>query len=150
MERSPSTPTYSKDCRKLLPLFISVNWPSLVTWWVVVQKIYSKLHTVTCTNTHHEVTDLVNLGMVKNTKTWLSWERHITFLQNKKIVTLYFRWHILRDYNFVAKVTFKESLPKIFARVEGEELTVFLFKKDFIKWNIVLRAKFSNVNLGLF
>ena len=28
-------------------------------------------------------------------------------------------------------------------------LTMFLGKKDFVKWNMVLRAKFSNVNLGL-
>ena len=25
-----------------------------------------------CTNTHHDVTDLVNHGIVKNTKTWIS------------------------------------------------------------------------------
>ena len=30
---------------------------------------YSKIHLVSCTNTHHDVTDLVNHGMVKNTKT---------------------------------------------------------------------------------
>ena len=39
----------------------------------------------------------------------------------------------------------KESLPWIFGG-----LTVFLVKKDFVKRNMVLRAKFSNVNLGLF
>ena len=27
------------------------------------------MHPVSCTNTHHEITDLVNHGMVKNTKT---------------------------------------------------------------------------------
>ena len=26
------------------------------------------MHPVLCTNTHHDVTDLVNLGIVKNTK----------------------------------------------------------------------------------
>ena len=36
---------------------------------VVVQKIYSKMYPVSCANTHHEVTDFVNYGMVKNTKT---------------------------------------------------------------------------------
>ena len=54
----------SKDFWKFLPLLISIKWPSLVTWWVVVQKIYSKMHPVSCTNTHHDVTDLVNYGMV--------------------------------------------------------------------------------------
>ena len=43
------------------------------------------MHTATCSNTHHDVTDFINLGMVKNTKTWLPWERNITFLRNKKI-----------------------------------------------------------------
>ena len=31
-----------------------------------------------------------------------------------------------------------------------EQLTMFPVKKDFIKWNMVFRAKFSKVNLGLF
>ena len=33
----------------------------------MVQKIYSKIHTVLRTNTHHDVTDSVNHGMGKNT-----------------------------------------------------------------------------------
>ena len=48
---------------------------------------------------------LVNHGMCKNTKTWKSWERNITFLRNKKIYNLSFRWHILRSYGFEADVT---------------------------------------------
>ena len=28
-----------------------------------------KMHHVSCTNTHHDMTDLVNRGMVKNEKT---------------------------------------------------------------------------------
>ena len=32
---------------------------------LLVQKIYSKTHPVSCTNTHHDVTDLVSHGMVK-------------------------------------------------------------------------------------
>ena len=31
--------------------------------------IYSKMHPVSCTNIHHDVKDLVNHKMVKNTKT---------------------------------------------------------------------------------
>ena len=65
------------------------------------------MHTVTFSNTHHDVTDLVNLEMVKNAKTWLSWERNITFLQNKKIISLSLWWRIVRNYNFVVEVTFK-------------------------------------------
>ena len=62
---------------------------------------------VSCANTHHDVTNLVNHWMVKNTKTWISWEWNITFLWNKKIVNLCLKWHILRSYRFVVEVTFK-------------------------------------------
>ena len=88
-------------------LLISINWPSLVTSWVVVQKIYSKMHLVSCTDTHRDVTDLVNHEMVKNTKTWISSERNIIFLRNKEFLNLCSRWHILRSYCFVVEVTFK-------------------------------------------
>ena len=77
LEHNPSPPNCSKDSWKFLPLFITTNWLSLMTQWVVV-------HPVSCTNTHHDVTDLVNHGMVKNTKTWLFWERNKTFPRNKK------------------------------------------------------------------
>ena len=85
LESSSSPPNCSKDYWKLWLLLLSSNWPSLVTSWNVVQKIYSKIHLVSCTNTHRDVTDLVNHGKVKNTKTWISWERNVTFLRNKKI-----------------------------------------------------------------
>ena len=39
------------------------------------------------------------------TKTWISREWNITFLQNKKILNMCLRWHILRG-NFVVEVTF--------------------------------------------
>ena len=72
----------------------------------MVQKIYSKMYLLSCTNTHRDVTDSVYHGKVKNTKTWISWERNIIFLRNKKILNLYLRWHILSSYRFVAEVTF--------------------------------------------
>ena len=31
-----------------------------------------KMHPVSCTNTHHDVADLLNHGMVKNTKVYMS------------------------------------------------------------------------------
>ena len=68
------------------------------------------MYLASCTNTHCDVTDLVNHGMIKNTKTWISWERNIIFLGNKKILHLCLRWHILRRYGFVAEVTFKSLL----------------------------------------
>ena len=78
-ELSPSPLNRSKNFRIILSLLISFNWPSLVGYWVVIQKIYSKIHPISCTTTHHDVTDLVNHGMVK-------------------------RWYIFRSYNFVAEV----------------------------------------------
>ena len=45
------------------------------------------MHLFSCTNTHHDFTDFVDPGMVKNTKTIISWERKITFLPNKKFLT---------------------------------------------------------------
>ena len=49
----------------------------------MVQKIYSKMHPVSCTD-NHDAPDLENYGMVKNTIIWISWEWNGTFLQNKK------------------------------------------------------------------
>ena len=109
LESIPSPRNCLKDYWKLSPLLISIHWPSLVTSWVVVRKIYSKMHLVLCTNTHRDVTDLVNHGMVKNTKTWISRERNITFLWNKKNINLCLKWRILGSYYFVAEVTFNEE-----------------------------------------
>ena len=92
-----------------MPFLISINWPSLVTEWVLVQKIYSKMYPVSCSNTRPDITDLVNHGMVKNTKTWISWEWNIIFLWNKKILNLCLRRHMNRSYPFVAEVTFKKE-----------------------------------------
>ena len=66
------------------------------------------MHPVSCTNTHRDVTDLVNHVMVKNTKAWIPWEWNIIFIRNKKNFNLYLRWHILRSYRFIAEVTLKD------------------------------------------
>ena len=65
------------------------------------------MHPVSCTNTHPDVTDLEIHGIVKNTETWVSWERNITFLW--KILTS--ASDIVSDYCFVAEVTFKYAQP---------------------------------------
>ena len=78
LELSFSPPNHSNDFRKILTLCISINWVYLVSYWVVVQKIFSKIFR--CTNTHHDVNDLVNHGMVENVKTWICWEWNIKFL----------------------------------------------------------------------
>ena len=76
-----------------------------------------KIHTVS--NTHHGITDLVNHGMVENTKIWISQEQNIAFLSNKKILNVRLRRHLLRSYRFVAEVTFK------------------WVRQDFISWKIL-------------
>ena len=80
-------------------------------------KIYSKIHPVSCTNVHHDVTDLVNQGMANKTKTWISWQPNMNFPQNKTILNLCFIWHILRSYRFLAEVTFN-----IFSKVKLRSL----------------------------
>ena len=63
---------------------MSINWSSLVT--VVVQKTYSKMHPVLSTNTDHDVADLVNHGMLKNTKTWIYLRKEHNFSTKKKFL----------------------------------------------------------------
>ena len=131
MEPSPSPPNCSKDYWKLLPLLISINWPSLVTSWVVVRKIYSKMHLVSSTNTHRDVTDLVNHGMLKNIKTWISWERNIVFLRNIKFLNLCLRWHIWKSYRFVALNNAYEFLYGYI--ISSLFVYAFYLKKDIFK-----------------
>ena len=71
-------------------------------WWLMScgSKDNSKMHL--------DVKDLADHGMIKNTKTWISWERNIIFLRYKKLLNLRVRWHILRSYRFVAEVTFRD------------------------------------------
>ena len=70
-------------CLVLLIVFNSFE----ISYWMyfVVIERKKKKHLVSCTNTHHDVTGLVNHGMVKNTKTGISGGQNITFLQNRKI-----------------------------------------------------------------
>ena len=76
-------------------------------------KDISKNAPCSCTNIHHDVTDLVEQCTVKDIKTsWISWERNIIFLRNKKVLNKWLRWHILRRYRFVAEVTFKQFEQK--------------------------------------
>ena len=101
----------------------------MVTSWVVVQKIYSKMHLASCTNNHRDVTDLVNHGMFKDTKTWISWERDIIFLRSKKILNLCLRCHIFRSYHFVAEVTFK-----VFVANQVQQMWE---SSDVLKWHYI-------------
>ena len=106
-----TSPHSSKLFKRLLKIIVFVYIYQLTKFGYLMScglNIYSKMHPASCTNIHHDVTDLVNHEIVKNTKTWISSERNITFLQNKKILNLCIRWHILRSYCFVTEETFKE------------------------------------------
>ena len=63
------------------------------------------MHPASRTNTNHDIADLINHEMVKNTKTSKSFERKITFLQNNFVFNLSLRLHILRNYCFAVEVT---------------------------------------------
>ena len=98
----------------------------------MVQKTYSRMHSHVLILIM-TMTDLVNHGMVKNKKTWISWERNIIFLRNKRILNLCFGWHIFRSYCFVAEVTFKvENLNR------GWQKMVILWQSQWvIFWCII-------------
>ena len=54
----------------------------------VVQKMYSERLPVSCSSTCHDFIYFGNHEMVKNAKTWLSWEQKIIFLKNQNILNL--------------------------------------------------------------
>ena len=89
-KRSGTYPQSYKSFRRLQKN-ISLAY---IKFCVVVQKIYSKIHPVSCTNTYHDVTDFVNHGMIENRKPWICRERGITFLWNKQSLNLCLRWSI--------------------------------------------------------
>ena len=111
------------------------------------------MHPVSKTNTHHGVIiDLVNHGMFKNTNTWLSWEWYITFLWNKKILNLCLRWHILRNYHFLAEVTFKNWMQKNRWKTEAIKnrlLLLLLFTVYIIDVSNKLNKNLSVISLEL-
>ena len=90
------------------------------------------MHPVLWTNTHNDITDLVNHGMVKNTKTSISWKWNIIFLQNKKNLNLCLRWHILRSYHFLAEVTFKAVTEFVLHHlIPYMSLQVWIYERTF-------------------
>ena len=59
-------------------LYLSVGH----VWWLneLWFKRYIQKCTISFANTHHDVSDLVNHEIVKNTRTWISRERNTVFL----------------------------------------------------------------------
>ena len=93
------------------------------------------MHPVSTTNTHHDFTDFVDLRMVKNTQTWISWDRNIAFLWNEKILNLSIRWQILTIYCFVTEVIFK-SLVKLLANCTCNHRIPRTNHIFYIRWNL--------------
>ena len=67
----------------------------------------SKMYLVSCADTHHDVTDLVNHELNKNKKNLNILRTKQNFSMKQKILNLCISWHILRSCRFVAEVTFK-------------------------------------------
>ena len=63
------------------------------------------MHPVSCTNTNHDVTDLVNERMVKNTKTLISSEGNIPFLRNKNFFKGYLSYKMITSQNVPSEVS---------------------------------------------
>ena len=102
------------------------------------------MHPISCTNTPHDFTDIVNHEMVIKTKVWISrkWDR--VFPQNKKTHNLCLKWLILRYYSFVIDVTFK--LPSTKDKKWGKKFMATLeFHKYLEKPVMFLR---NRVNLS--
>ena len=124
-------------------------------WWL--NELWFKRYIQKCPlsqvlNTVHDVIDLVNHGMIKNTQTWIYWERYITFLQNKKILNLCLKWHILINYPFVAKVTFKNEIQRTVDTIIGEkqELSkIEYFYTFLLNCNIIHMSNKFNKNLSV-
>ena len=69
LEPSPSLSNCSKDSRKLLPLLISYQLAKFDDFLSCGSKDILKNLPCLITNTHCDVTNSLNHGMVKNTKT---------------------------------------------------------------------------------
>ena len=105
-ETLPQSSKFFKRLHRIIVIVYSYLSVGQVWWlhhelWIkrYIQKC-TLSHITSCTNTHPDVTDLVNHdGMVKNTKNWISWEWNIIFLWNKKILNLCFRentfWEVI-------------------------------------------------------
>ena len=94
------------------------------------------MYPVPYANTHYDVTNLVNHGIIKNAKTWISWEPNI-----KKILYLCLKWHTLRSYRFVAEVTFKNTFIKILTLfVASTEIIVSFLMKPNCTFSVGQRA----------
>ena len=120
----------------MLPMTISISLPSLMTKWLSIQKIYSKLSFALILQWRH------HNGIVRNIKKWISQERNMTFLWNKKN-ELCFKYKI-SSYLFLEEVAFKKmrnhtkKILKIHRRDYQRKHTNIYTKVNKIKQQIYL------------
>ena len=110
---NPSPPDCSKDSWKIIALvfiYQLANFGDLMSYGS--KDIFKYAPCLF----HHDVTDMVNQDMAKDTKIWVSWEWNVNFLWNKKILNIYLRWHISRNYCFVAEVIFRSQGYRVWCR----------------------------------
>ena len=122
-----------------LCLYLSVDQ---VSWLNELSfKRYIKKYILPHSNTDHDVTDLGNHGIVKNTRTWISWEWNINFRRNKKILSQYqgseSPWKTWKKCQFLRKLRKSlENSGKMFLKLEDSGKTfltqgIFFGKFDF-------------------
>ena len=72
-------------CPKMI---VSFATPPKTPSWNWCPQIFSGSDTETCTvscsNAHHDVSDLVNYWVVKNAKSWLSWTEDDFYMKQKQ------------------------------------------------------------------
>ena len=107
-----------KISEKICPcLYLSIDQ---VSW---VNELWFKGYIQKCPMSHVLILIMTSqiwwIIVVKN-ETWISWERNITFLWNKKTLYLCLRWHIFRSYHFAAEVTFKLTEETLVFKKEDE------------------------------
>ena len=101
--KTNSTSNHTKHFLTVLYMAITVRWPSFMTIWYLIQKIYSKMLSTSCVNSHHDVRALEVNGIDQNIKNQISHEQIMTLPWNKKL-DLCLTDHIFGSYHFFVEV----------------------------------------------
>ena len=104
-------------CSSLYLLVGHVWWLWCSSKYILQFKIYImqfKIYIQKCTVFHLLILIIMSYrmfkGIFKNTKTWISWE-----------FSMCLKWHILRNYHFVAEITFMNWIQKTLDAMIGEK-----------------------------
>lgn len=118
---------------------ISNSWPSFRTQLFPIQKIYSKVYYILCTNTRYRTTIFEVDGAVWTLKSWKSLKQNVTFPWNEKL-KLCRKAYVFRSYNFIVVVNGELVYTDFFK-------TKFAYsikrKEDYIYAEAILNSSFS-------